>query len=99
MTGGRGLTSDLQLRATRAAVHACVGGGLAGDGVAFAPPQDGGRRVGHHLTADVHGVALPRVEDGVVVLELRGVCWWTVKDLEVGLSTNWCCWHCLQSYT
>lgn len=69
------MTSDLQERASGATVDACVAGGITGDSVALTPPQDGGWRVGHDLAADVHRVALPRIEDGVVVLELWGICW------------------------
>lgn len=55
-------------------MQACVGRGVIGDGVALPSPEDGCRRVGHYVTADVHRVALPRVEDGVVALEFWGVC-------------------------
>lgn len=51
-----------------------VGGGLRRDGEALPLPQHGGGGVGHHVAADVHRVALPRVEDGVVGQELGYIC-------------------------
>ena len=57
---------------------------LAGDGQLLSPPQHGGRRVGHGVAADVHGVPLPGVKDGLIALELWGVC----EDHGIWSSTN-----------
>ncbi len=71
---------NLQKRSAVCAVNADVAGALTGDGEAVSSPQHARRRVGLHITADVHRVSLPWVEDGLIGLELRRIWWRKNRD-------------------
>lgn len=62
---------NLQNGAALRGVDLYVARPLAGDGKAVSSPEHGRWRVGPHVTADVHWIPLPRVEDGLIGLELR----------------------------
>lgn len=66
----RVMIANLQNGAAFCGVDLYVARPLAGDGKAISSPEHRRWRVGPGVTADVHWISLPRVEDGLIGLEL-----------------------------